>query len=197
MKKRIANYLAAFDELNTLISFSFRESAGKDPEERIRIIIDDLLTFLILAYQEGIQTVSEMLDTEIKVDIQKMNNAIYQKVGGEDFADRVRKYVLADDLEAIRKVAETERHRIHQTAMDDGAESVEESEKVTITKTWLTVGDDKVRDTHAYLDNMETGLHENFYTYDGDFARFPGDFEKAENNVNCRCILLYARQGSR
>ena len=31
-----------------------------------------------------------------------------------------------------------------------------------------------------------------FYTYDGDHASAPGLFELAENNVNCRCELLFS-----
>ena len=30
-----------------------------------------------------------------------------------------------------------------------------------------------------------------FYTFDGDHASRPGKFTKAENNVNCRCVLKF------
>ena len=32
-------------------------------------------------------------------------------------------------------------------------------------------------------------LEEEFFTFDGDHAAYPGGFTKAENNVNCRCIV--------
>lgn len=53
--------------------------------------------------------------------------------------------------------------------------------------------DDKVRDTHDYLEGMSVGIDEEFYTYDGDHALYPGGFENAQNNVNCRCFLTYTK----
>ena len=117
------NYSMAFDELNVLMAFSFRNSANQDKDinKRAEIVIDDLLAFLILAYIQGIQDISEMLGIKIEADLQKMHKAIYKKVDGEDFTDRIRKYVLNEDLPSLLKVAETEYHRILNTALQDGA----------------------------------------------------------------------------
>jgi hypothetical protein len=52
--------------------------------------------------------------------------------------------------------------------------------------------DEKVRDTHQYLEGMTVGIEEDFWTYDNDHASAPGLFEFAENNVNCRCELLFS-----
>lgn len=52
--------------------------------------------------------------------------------------------------------------------------------------------DEKVRDTHQYLEGMTVGIDEDFWTYDNDHASAPGMFEFAENNVNCRCELLFS-----
>jgi hypothetical protein len=60
------------------------------------------------------------------------------------------------------------------------------------SKTWVTMMDDRVRDTHDYLEGETVGIGEDFYTYDGDHASAPGLFELAENNVNCRCELLFS-----
>ena len=49
--------------------------------------------------------------------------------------------------------------------------------------------DDKVRETHDYLEGVEVDLASEFVTFDGDSAKFPGDFSRAENNVNCRCVI--------
>ena len=58
-----------------------------------------------------------------------------------------------------------------------------------VTKTWFTMRDEVVRDTHNYLESQSIPLEEEFFTYDGDHAPYPGQFTKAENNVNCRCIV--------
>ena len=56
-------------------------------------------------------------------------------------------------------------------------------------KIWGTMLDEKVRDTHAYLEGMKVPLDAEFYTYDGDHAQAPGGFTDANNNCNCRCAL--------
>lgn len=191
--KIISNYLLSFDRMNTLISFRIREVADEDEKKKIQIITDDLLSFLILAYRDGIQAVAEMLNTDISVDTNSMRNAVYKKIDGENFTDRVRKHIVAGHNGKLLDMAESEYHRIFNTAIDDGANQSD----IPYDKTWYTVGDDKVRDTHFYLGNMTVHGDERFFTYDGDSALFPGGFDRAENNANCRCIVLYTRQRSR
>lgn len=53
------------------------------------------------------------------------------------------------------------------------------------------MGDERVRDTHDPLYGIVVGLDDYFVTYDGDKALFAGGFSKAENNVNCRCLVEY------
>lgn len=87
----------------------------------------------------------------------------------------------------ILRVAETEGHRVLNQAMQTTAEK-----GGATTKTWVTMEDDRVRDTHEYLQGMQAGINGRFVTYDGDSARFPGDFSLAENNCNCRCVCVYS-----
>ena len=186
MEKILKNYLTAFDELNMLTAVSFQKN-NNNPEK----IKDDFLEYLILAYEYGVSAVSEMLKFSIKADVQKMQDAIYQEIAGEIFSDRVEKHIQNQDLSGLQTLAESEFHRVFNRAMQDGAENIASEKGRHITKTWVTAGDDKVRDTHRYLDGMKVSCDEEFYTYDGDSAAVPGAFENAENNVNCRCILLY------
>lgn len=53
--------------------------------------------------------------------------------------------------------------------------------------------DDRVRDTHSYLEGMEVPYNARFYTYDGDSAEAPGMFSLPENNINCRCVVEIIR----
>ena len=62
-----------------------------------------------------------------------------------------------------------------------------------VNKRWQTMMDDRVRDTHSYLQSMEVPFDEDFWTYDGDHAPAPGMFERPENNINCRCIVEVIR----
>ena len=56
-------------------------------------------------------------------------------------------------------------------------------------KRWQTMMDDRVRDTHSYLEGMEVPYNEDFWTYDSDHAPAPGMFNRPENNINCRCVV--------
>ncbi|MBO7714652.1 MAG: hypothetical protein J6S85_13835 [Methanobrevibacter sp.] len=188
MEKLIKNYLAAFDELNTLVSFRFR-SMNKDDKKRTETIIDDLLSFLILAYENGIQDVSQMLKENIQPDIQQMYSTIYLEIDGKNFSDRAIEHIESNDESALIELVQDEYHRVYESAKANGATS---AKKKNASKTWKTVGDDKVRDTHAYLDGITVPIAEKFYTYDGDSALYPGNFEKAENNCGCRCIAVYS-----
>jgi len=61
----------------------------------------------------------------------------------------------------------------------------------TVTRTWVTAGDDRVRDAHAELDGDEVGLNEPFDSEDGPIM-YPGDPNaSAAMVINCRCTLIY------
>lgn len=191
MDEVVNRYILAFDEINALMATSYSTASREDVSKRVTQIADDLLSFLINAYAQGIQAIVKMLVYEITVDTDKMYDAIYKPIDGKDFEDRVIEYVLADDLTGLQRLAESEYHRVYNTAVDDGARQYVEDGNFGVEKTWHTLLDDRVRETHNYLENNTVGLEDEFYTFDGDHGRFPGDFENAENNVNCRCYLTY------
>ena len=99
------------------------------------------------------------------------------------------------DIEAIQRVAETEYHRMYNTGAYDVATEMGK-QGYTMSKVWVTMGDEKVRSTHEYIDGMAVPLDEAFFTYDGDSAMFPGGFADPSNNVNCRCWLEYISEGT-
>ena len=73
-------------------------------------------------------------------------------------------------------------------------QGVKQTGHEAVTKTWVTMKDDRVRETHDYLEGTTVHYDCEFFTYDGDHSQYPGGFSKPENNVNCRCILLYKKQ---
>lgn len=95
-------------------------------------------------------------------------------------------------VERIMRVVETDSHRVYNEAMWNVAKEAE-SRGYVIYKRWETMLDDRVRDTHAYLQGEAVPLSEYFYTYDGDYALRPGDFQFPENTINCRCRLVLTR----
>lgn len=182
--------LLPFDELNnirTQIEGTAITENGKTVYDK-DLCIDIVLDALILAYIYGVDYANETLGTEIETDPDKMRETIYKKVTDKTFSDRVSEYAEEGKLEEMMRVAETEMTRdfnggVLDTGNTGGAKY----------KAWRTVLDDRVRDTHFYLEGTKVPINERFYTYDGDSASHPGDFARAENNVNCRCAIEVSR----
>ena len=125
-----------------------------------------------------------------------MYKLLAKKYEGLDTDDRVAECVIDRDPERLHKVLDTEWHRLYNGGGHDRAEEVEEEEGGRIYKTWYTMRDERVRDTHQPLEGIKVPLNRLFWTWDGDSAPYPGAFRLAQNNVNCRCRVTYTRQGS-
>lgn len=168
-------YLAKFDELNSL----FPQIINAGNTEQAVKEFDDIL---IDAYIEGFASAAYILG-DISVDYNELNRAIEKKYDGVSIQDKAKQYYNDKDVERLRALLDSEYHRVYNTARDNAYKGH--------AKKWVTVGDDKVRPTHEFLDGVEVGANEKFFTYDGDSALFPGDFTSAENNANCRCVIDY------
>lgn len=96
----------------------------------------------------------------------------------------------------IRRLLETEYHRIFDTSCHDTAEAIEKATGKKVFKTWQTQKDDRVRDSHVYLQGQTVPLERDFYTYDNKHAKYPSGFNDPEEDINCRCYLSYSFDGS-
>lgn len=184
-------YLNSYDELNNLVSAS--TSLFKTGEIDDDDFLDYVLTMLVMAYENGYNTTSEMTGLNVAdLDIIKLEEALDKKVDGKTYEDRIRTYLkdVDNNEEEIARVVETEYHRIFNEGGFDRAKEIE-NEGYPIRKIWETMQDGKVRPTHEYLQNDGVELDEYFFTFDGDSALAPGGFAMAENNVGCRCWLEY------
>ena len=190
--------LLNFDEINKYVAFREWLISLEPSEvmEQKRKICDDLWELLEYLYIYGFVTAREELGV-IAEDVESvlptdykdaMDESIYRKFDGLDFADRTLSYAELGDKESIIRVAETDGHRVYNDGGYQGAKSAGAK-----TKTYETMQDLKVRETHDYLQGMTVGIDEKFYTFDGDFALYPGDFALPQNNINCRCWVTYNR----
>lgn len=195
MDEVTSRYVTALDELNLLTSTSYYQAAGSDLAARVDQIADDVLSFLIKAYTQGVEGAAIMLGYDLEVDVSMMEQAIYQSIDGKTYADRVADHVLAGDLQGLITLVESEYHRVYNAAVTDGGRKYVEHGSFGVVKTWVTVRDERVRETHQYLEGQSVPLEEEFFTYDGDHAAYPGGFTRAENNVNCRCITVLSVDG--
>ena len=185
-----------WDELNVIRSkvekqelAEAAEDGGKkyDAEKCIDIVYE----YLEMAWTMGVENVNENLSTSYAptspVMSAEMRSEINRKVAGKDYKERIREWAEKGDFEAIMRVAETDAHRVINssslaTAKKAGAQ----------WKTWVTMNDDKVRDTHAYLHAKTIPIDDYFVTFNGDKALAPGMFGIPDEDCNCRCVLTFA-----
>lgn len=194
--------LMPYDELNTFRQMVTEYKTAPltlSEKENLRDDLWEYIEFLLIeAYTYGnVQAMQDLglLDNDpadlINPDV--MEQTINEPIAGKTYRDRIREYLDAEDstVEDFQRVAETDATRVYNAGVVDGGRN---SGIRGVRKQWQTMMDDKVRDTHDYLQSMEVPLEDDFYTYDGDHARAPGLFSLPENNINCRCTIQLIRE---
>lgn len=205
-----------FDELHILVTRTYTDALaeGKKRKEIEEIMDDCFFEFLVDAYIAGLY--EQDLENPPQYDPDRAIEVVELRYGTDEknVEERIREHVVEGDLPRLITLADTEYHRVYETGAFDNATQAQEAfnrefERSApgktpgkpvirqigpkhVMKTWLTMMDDRVRDTHAYIEAVTIPYDERFYTYDGDSARFPGDFYNVENNANCRCSLKYS-----
>lgn len=192
--------LPPFEQLETLRS-ELEDDFSGGIEERKRNKkrrIDEILEMLIIAYMFGNESGNYMLSREtaptqddeelpIPIRVDSMNGSIFRKIADKTWEERVSEYLddEAGTVDEIIRVVDTDLNRVYNDSILDVGERADG----TVMKTWETMMDERVRDTHDYLQSTSVPIDRRFYTFDGDSARYPGDFTLPQNNVNCRCRI--------
>lgn len=190
----------------------------EERKRRKRDRIDEILEMLIMAYMFGNESANTMLfgpdivDTidpdepnrPVRIDVDDMNKSVFKDIAGKDWEQRVSEYYDSDSgtVDDVIRVVDTDMNRIYNDSVLDVGEKANSGRvewtredvpapntKGRIVKTWVTMSDQKVRETHVYLEGMTIPVDKRFFTYDGDSARYPGDFTDPNNNCNCRCEI--------
>lgn len=189
-------YIADFDEIHAMAEAIIEEY--EVPADAVQAVKD----YLISVYMDGRRKCLHDLYTDIEEDedmwmylmpMIHIEDVVEKEIAGKTMSERVLEYVQQKDVESLARVIDTESHRDHETGAYEMAEQYQSVTGTRVYKVWHTMLDDRVRDTHDYLEGAMVPMHARFYTYDNDSARFPGDFSKASNNVACRCILTYKK----
>ena len=176
MEKKVQAVNVVWDLLEYLYMLGFTSA-----KEEVGQIAEDAKPFLPDDYDDAKE---KLTDEQQKV----ADMSIFRKFDNKDFTDRVREYAELGNANEILRVVETDGNRVYNTGGVEGAKSVGAT-----SKTWRTMMDDRVRDTHDYLEGVTVGIDEKFFTYDGDSARYPGDFEAPQNSIGCRCWLEFGK----
>lgn len=181
-----------FDEIHASterIVNAYIDSKTMELKKKQEYIEYELYMLLGGYYIDGLYSTG--LTKDIDVSSSDMQSCIYKNIAGKTFKDRVYEYVANNDVQAIVRLLDSEAHRVYESAVYKTATDYQKATGKEVLKEWNTQGDLKVRDTHEYIDSIKKKLNEPFITFDLDEAQFPGGFQTAENNVNCRCWLSY------
>lgn len=184
--------LMPFDELNalrqSLVYGQYTDDGGKQRYvDTYADLEDEFEDILIMSYILGSRAAGEMLGIEPQMDASTLDKVINKKISGKTWRERLREQLdNGGTVEDIMRIAETESHRdtneaIYEVAKGSGIQN--------LYKTWETMEDDRVREAHEEIQGQTVPFEDVFVTWDGHEARFPGDFDTAELNVNCRCFL--------
>lgn len=181
-----------FDEINALVEEIGVDSAEEyyalPVEERKRRkdkFWDCLWDWLLDGWAAGLLFVGK--DKDIP-DLTYILNWVYPR--GESVSEIYNKDIT--DRDKLQRMIECEANRCFNSGV------IQAGKGENVTKTWETMEDEKVRDSHWILQGETIPFDEEFVTYGGDSALAPGMFELAENNCSCRCWLsLHSADGTK
>jgi len=186
-------YQRMFNDCEAQIRKVWYEHIGMD--DLARTLEDTLYDLLLFAYSLGITDTDTDLSAERALNGSKLTSGFREdtnhKTAGKTTHDRIVDHIKENSLPRMLTLADTELHRAYSAGSIREAEAVQKKTGNGVRKVWHTMEDERVRDTHEFLDLTEVPLDYEFWTYGGDSALAPGMFAKAENNVNCRCWLTY------
>lgn len=172
--------LFLWDQLNRLNSVVI--SFNKDEDDAVK----DFRDYLIDAYIEGFSAALYMLGGDADADGAKLEAALNKSYDNVTITEKFMEYYRAKDAESITRLLESEFHRMNEQGAYDAAANFPSAKK-----RWSAILDDKTRLTHDILDGTTVNVGEKFYSISGDSALFPGGFESAAENANCRCMIEY------
>ena len=179
-----------FDELN-ILETTIGAIKEADPEELKRnrdYYIDEITDFFVLSYVYGSNEAGRQLYAEIMPDIEDIQKALEKRIDGKDYKDRLNEYFDSGTSADINRVLETDMHRIFNTGLWDTA-----IKNGATHKTWQTMNDERVRDTHQYLQGVTIPIEAEFYSFRGGKTMYPGQWGIAEEDCNCRCWVTFSR----
>ena len=179
-----------FDEINRLKETlpEFFENGRIKSKQALDSLLDMLEDLFLLSYANGVEATNLSLSSNIEPTLDDVMNTVDKKVAGKTWRERVEDYYANGGTEGdIVRIAETESHRdsneaAYKTAKAAGA----------TRKTWHCMMLPTSRDTHIYLDGVNSPIDGEFYSFKGGSTQYPGQWGIAEEDVNCLCWLTFS-----
>jgi hypothetical protein len=122
-------------------------------------------------------------------------NVLQGIIRGDTYEDQAAtlKDTIVKDYARNGRLSEDLGHQVQSDATVEAIDHAREQD-IEITKTWVTAGDDRVREDHAAMDGQEVLADEMFRIPEGPNAGMeadgPGLFGIPEEDINCRCWMV-------
>lgn len=179
-----------FDELNAMgerLKKHFNADGHIASKQDCDDIIDEMFELFLLAYTSAVESVNRQFETDYVPSLWEIENVLNKPVEGATWRDRVYAWFAAGGtLGDILRIAETETHRIGNTAAYETAVKAGAKEK-----TWICQLIPTSRDTHVWLHGTTVPIDAYFYSYMGGKTLFPGEWGIPEEDINCLCELEF------
>ena len=180
-----------FDELNKVkegLSIHFEDGKIRSKAD-CEDIIDEMLDLFLLAYANGSEVTRSDLGSDYEPSLSDAMKTIDREVAGKTWRERVWDYFDSGGTIAdIERIIDTETHRDANEAAYDTAKKAGATKK-----TWHCMMLPTSRDTHVYLNGVTAPIDGEFYSFNGGSTQFPGQWDIAEEDVNCLCWLTYGK----
>jgi HK97 family phage portal protein len=117
-----------------------------------------------------------------------VRSGIEQGLSNAEIGEKIRQSATFSQARAQR-IAQTETTKAINTATNESYKQFEKEEDVKVLKEWISSRDDKVRETHAMLDDEAPIPVDNDFNVDGYSGPAPASFGVASMDINCRCTI--------
>lgn len=111
--------------------------------------------------------------------------------GGDAIAERILTEFPDMAANRAKAIARTETNMASNVATLSGYEQAGVEKKE-----WLSARDSRVRESHVDLDGQTVRISENFHSASGATGPHPGALGRADEDINCRCVMVPLIKGS-
>ena len=179
-----------FDELNKVkaaIPMFFEDGRIRSKKD-FDSLLDMLEDLFLLAYANGNALTNMSLASDIEPNLDDVMRVVDKKIADKTWRDRMKDiFENGGTVADIVRIAETETHRDANAGAYETAKAAGATEKV-----WHTMLDDRVRDSHYWLEGVAAPIDGEFYNWKGESTMYPGEWGIAEEDVRCRCWVTYS-----
>ncbi|WP_179289900.1 phage minor head protein [Shouchella clausii] len=195
LNETVSNDIVRF--LGDVFNIATTEAANAFQKETNRVLSSSAVRIEVL--EKSVQnpmsglTLNERFEKKRTKVVFKMKEEITQGLyRNETYATMAKRVteVLEGDAYKAETIVRTEAHRVREEAVYQQASAFKD-DGIVLTKTWNTVGDERVRPQHVKMDGKTIPVDEDFVMPDGTKGPGPGMMGAPQHDIRDRCFLTY------